>query len=324
MPAQTQPRGDDRPAPQLRSPALRVVRTPQEPPVAPDAPEVRSPLRSRAGAHRAADDSPRAGAVAGRHAQRSGSAAASLAEVQIGISVVQLADQALGEVAVLLRQMRDMAQQAAGRDADRAAVQSRMVAAVKQIDLISREVRFEGANVFDGTLADLTIPLPVGGRVRVEIAAMNGRALGIESPWGRVTTSRGAPEVELSGSTGTLPTGTFRVVGEQVFDDSGAAVGRYDAGTVDFGSGVTATFDGSVYFVDGASENPSGVFALDSVLSVRTQSAAEHAVTVLDRAAAMITEQRLLLGWSRSQLAEAAAATQHSPLHVGPSQTSAH
>ena len=71
-------------------------------------------------------------------------------------------------------------------------------------------------------------------------------------------------------------------------------------------------------------DSPSGVFVLDSVLSVRTQSAAEHAVLVLDRAVAMITEQRLLLGWSRSQLAEAAAATQHSPLHVEPSQTSAH
>ncbi|MBK7722245.1 MAG: hypothetical protein IPI32_08490 [Austwickia sp.] len=320
MPAQTQPRYVGEPVPSPRPPALRVVRTPQGDPNAPAV----ATRRTRAGAHRAADVPPRPNPHAGRHAQRTGSTLASLAEVQIGISVVQLADQALGEVAVLLGQMRDVAHQAAGRDADRQALQSQIVAVVEQIDMISREVRFDGATVFDGTMADLAVPLPVGGRLLIEIAPMNGRTLGIESPWGRATTAREAPDVELVSSTGTLPTGTFRVAGERVFGDAGAVVGRYDGATVDFGSGVTATFDGSVYFDEVAPGNPSGVFVLDSVLSVRTQSAAEHAVLVLDRAVAMITEQRLLLGWSRSQLAEAAAATQHSPLHVEPSQTSAH
>lgn len=291
------------PEPQRSQPALRVVRS--APQAHSAAPTPASGAES-AGATRRGRVSAQANS-AGRHAQRSGSAASSLAEVQIGISVLQLADQALGEVSVLLRRLREIAIQAAARETQhRDDLQRQAFGVVEQIALISREVRFDGAAIFDGSLSGREITLPGGGRACVDVAPMNGHTLGIESPWGRATTSRETRDAELTSSTGTLPSGTFRVVDGQVFGDSGEQVATYDGSTVDFGAGVSATFDGSLYFQDGTSGSRSGVFLLDSVLSVRTGSAAEHAVSVVDRAAAIVTEQRLLLGWSRSQLAQAA------------------
>ncbi len=303
MPGQPQPAYDGAVVPRAQ-PTLRVVRSQHHEPAQPVATGTPAPQqqgdtrRTRA----AAQATP-----AGRHAQRSASTGSSLAEVQIGISVLQLADQALGEVAVLLRRLRDIAIRAAGRDeTDREDLQAQAFSIVEQVGLISREVRFDGAAIFDGSLAAREITLPGGGRACIDVAPMNGRTLGIETPWGRATTSRETRDAELTTSTGTLPSGTFQVVDGQVFGHSGEQVGTYDGSTVDFGGGVSATFDGSLYFHDGAGTK-SGAFTLDSVLSVRTVSAAEHAVTVVDRAAALVTEQRLLLGWSRSQLAQAAA-----------------
>lgn len=290
-----QPTADGQTRAQRSQPALRVVRAAA--PTTTGASGTQS-RRSRAAAQ---------GNSAGKHAQRSGSPASSLAEVQIGISVLQLADQALGEVAVLLRKLRDLAIQSAGRDAaNRDELQRQAFSLVQQIALISREVRFEGAQILDGSLSGREIGLPGGGRACVDVAPMSGHTLGIESPWGRATTSRGTGDVQLVASTGTLPSGTFRVVDGQVYDEADAQVATYDGAVVDFGDGVTATFDGSLYFEGSGGGPKSGVFLLDSVVSLRTGSAAEHAVGVVDRAAAIITEQRLLLGWSRSQLAQAA------------------
>lgn len=286
------------PTPHPAPPALRVVRAPQSTPAS----------HPRRGRPASTDGAPVAAQPAGRHAQRSASTGSSLAEVQIGVSVLQLADQVLAEVSVLLRRLRDLASQAANRDAgDRDALQRRVVAVVDQIGLISREVRFDGTAIFDGSLAAREIALPGGGRACVDVAAMNGRTLGLESPWGRATTSRGTRDAQLTDCTGTLPAGTFQVVADQVFGDFGEQVATYDGhAVVDFGGGVSATFDDSLYFQDGATQTRSGVFILDSVLSVRTGSAAEHAIGVIDRAAALVSEQRLVLGWSRSQLAQAA------------------
>lgn len=299
MSAQTQPGYDTEPvaprtptAPRTQ-PALRVVR---EAPAAAVAPEGsrRGQAATRVG-------------QAGRHAQRSASADSVLAEAQTGISVLQLADQALSEVAVLLRRLRDVAAQAANRDArDRDELQRELFSLVEQVGLISREVRFEGAPIFDGTLAAREITLPGGGQACIDVAPMSSQSLGLEAPWGRATTSRQTRDTELISATGTLPSGTFRVVDGQVFGDCGEPVATYDGTTVDFGGGVSATFDGSLYFQDGSPGTRTGVFLLDSVLSVRTANAAEHAVGVIDRAAGIVTEQRLVLGWSRSQLAQAA------------------
>ncbi len=305
MSGQTHPAVDGGPAPQPQrsQPTLRVVRSAPAHLAAPTAAsDAETDVATRRGRASAQANS------AGRHAQRSGSVAASLAEVQIGISVLQLADQALGKVSVLLRRLREIAIQAAAREQQsRDDLQRQAFGVVEQIALISREVRFDGAAIFDGSLSGREITLPGGGRACVDVAPMNGHTLGIESPWGRATVSRETRDAELTSSTGTLPSGTFRVVDGRVFGDSGEQVATYDGSTVDFGAGVTATFDRSLYFQDGTSDARSGVFLLDSVLSVRTGSAAEHAVGVVDRAAAIVTEQRLLLGWSRSQLAQAAA-----------------
>lgn len=297
--------GESTSQPSRSLPTLRVVRTPAPDPVAP------RPVGARAVTAAPATRRGRGAAsagTAGRHARRSGRAAASLAEVQVGISVLQLADQALGEVSVLLRRLRALAVRAAGREAaGREDLQRQAFGVVEQIAMITREVRFDGAAIFDGSLAGREITLPGGGRACVDVAPMNARALGIESPWGRATTSRETRDAELTSSTGTLPSGTFRVVEGQVFGDSGEQVATYDGAVVDFGDGVSATFDAILYFQDGTSRPRSGVFLLDSVLSLRTASAAEHAVSVVDRAAEIVTEQRLLLGWSRSQLTQAAA-----------------
>lgn len=116
---------------------------------------------------------------------------------------------------------------------------------------------------------------------------------------------RPAEVARLTGSTGTLPTATFRVNGSDVFDGRGRKVGTYDddARTVDFGSGTTATFDLSLYYEDWyVPEKAVGSFSVSSVISVQSHTLSDVALPILDQAIDIVSGQRSHLGALQNRL----------------------
>ncbi len=75
---------------------------------------------------------------------------------QDGISMIQTAEGALGEVHSMLQRMRELAVQASNdtlSDSDRAAVNSELQQLSSEIDAISLRTKFNGKNLLNGTLA---------------------------------------------------------------------------------------------------------------------------------------------------------------------------
>lgn len=106
--------------------------------------------------------------------------------VQDGISVVQTAEGALGEVHSMLGRMRDLAVQAANQGANDsgavAAAQSEIDQLADEINHIGAQTQFGGIHLLDGSYSAklFQVSAEAGDVVTVNVADMQGAALGID------------------------------------------------------------------------------------------------------------------------------------------------
>jgi len=101
-----------------------------------------------------------------------------------GISMMQTAEGALGEVSNMLQRMRDLANQAATGSLsaeNRKALQAEMGQLVSEVDNISRTAEFNGTKLLDGSAGTLAIQTGVneGNTVSLEFAEVSSASLGI-------------------------------------------------------------------------------------------------------------------------------------------------
>lgn len=233
---------------------------------------------------------------------------AAVAEAQAAHRLLTAASTVLDEVGFLLRRLRTVAVTALSADctgSDRTRLQDQVFTLVQEISTIGSQARCGDVRLFDGSLADQQVWVGSAGQpVHFDLRRLDGVALGIEHPWGHANRSSGLP-ARLAGSTGTLPSGIFRVDETCVYDESGVAVGTYQHPTVIFHDGVTATFDRCLYYRDSSSSRGTGTFTLNSVLSVRNPRAAEQSLGVIGDALAEVRRRRQQICESQEQLSDA-------------------
>jgi flagellin len=111
-----------------------------------------------------------------------------------GISLVQTAEGALGEVSGNLVRMRELAVQASNgtlNTGDRAALDAEFQALVGEIDRVASQTTFNGVNLFDASLTSLTIQVGTesGESIDITLEDMTVATLGISTD---ITTSTNA------------------------------------------------------------------------------------------------------------------------------------
>jgi flagellin len=103
-----------------------------------------------------------------------------------GISMMQTAEGALGEISNMLQRMRDLATQSATGSltaSNRQALQAETEQLISEIDNVSRTTNFNGIQLLDGTATDMLIQTGVkeGDTVGVRITEASAASLGIGS-----------------------------------------------------------------------------------------------------------------------------------------------
>ena len=111
-----------------------------------------------------------------------------------GISVVQTAEGAMGEVGNILQRMRELAVQASNdsnSDADRAYLQDEVAQLAEEITRISQTTQFNGQNILDGSYTDkyFQIGANASQNVGLSIANLAANALGIGTTVSSIPTS---------------------------------------------------------------------------------------------------------------------------------------
>jgi len=101
-----------------------------------------------------------------------------------GISMMQTAEGALGEISNMLQRMRDLATQSATGSltaSNREALQAEAAQLISEIDNVSRTTNFNGIKLLDGTATELLIQTGVkeGATVGVKISESSAASLGI-------------------------------------------------------------------------------------------------------------------------------------------------
>ena len=105
---------------------------------------------------------------------------------QDGISAIQTAEGALNEAHSILQRMNELATQSANdtnTTADRTAVQSEVNALSKELSRIASTTQFNTQNLLDGKFSGkkLQVGALEGQKISIKIAAMNAKALGVDS-----------------------------------------------------------------------------------------------------------------------------------------------
>lgn len=105
---------------------------------------------------------------------------------QDGISAIQTAEGALNEAHSILQRMNELATQSANdtnTTADRTAVQSEVNALSKELSRIASTTQFNTQNLLDGKFSGkkLQVGALEGQQISIKIAAMNAKALGVDS-----------------------------------------------------------------------------------------------------------------------------------------------
>jgi flagellin len=154
-----------------------------------------------------------------------------------GISLAQTADGALNEVSNMLQRIRELAVQSASgtyQDAtDRSYMQTESDALTSQINQVITNTKFNGVQLFNGTVAAVTVQ----------------------------TGANGSDTVDL-----TMPDLTTLAA-------SGGAAGSYDLSTATAANGLLATVDTELNTISGArSAMGSGQNRLDTVISNLTSN----------------------------------------------------
>jgi len=103
-----------------------------------------------------------------------------------GISMMQTAEGALGEISNMLQRMRDLAVQASTgsmTDSNREAVQAEVSQLISEIDNVSKMTNFNGLKLLDGSAGAVAIQTGIdeGNTVAVRIAEASAASLGIGS-----------------------------------------------------------------------------------------------------------------------------------------------
>jgi flagellin len=116
---------------------------------------------------------------------------------QDGISVVQTAEGALGEVEDMLQRMNELAVKAkndTNTDDDRDAIQSEIDALVSEIDRVQSATTFNDQNLLDGSFTgkDLQVGANSDNVIGISIGNMNASSIGVKKANVNVKTTAGA------------------------------------------------------------------------------------------------------------------------------------
>ena len=290
---------------------------------------------------RASDDAAGLGISEGLRSQIGGMTQA-VRNAQDGISVLEIADGALGETTAALQRMRSLAVEAANDGAlnadSTAALQKEMAALSKQVDSIAATTMFNGTTLLDGSYSGtFQVGANVGEILVVTIGghgfSMDTKGLGLSSL--DVTATYSLPSTvtpAVSAAEGGPSAGQLSLAGDfvtpGVYENSFrnlqgtvAYDGKtFDLGSVDYSGAVTATdyitklnvaakaalgtsgypFMGtSMQLAFGGDSPGAGSTHDDAVRLTPTytgKSGASAAITMLDKAIAMVGSTRADLG----------------------------
>ena len=129
-----------------------------------------------------------------------------------GISVLQIADSALGEITSMLQRMRELSVQAATETnqlEDREAIQKEIDSLVSEVDRISRDTEYNTKKLLDGT-SDTRVYADGTSRMAVSDSVGTGNY--------KITVNEPAKQSALPTTTtaGTIPEGTVTINGNEV------------------------------------------------------------------------------------------------------------
>jgi flagellin len=233
--------------------------------------------------NRAADDAAGLAISEGLKSQVGGLKVAAR-NAQDGISVVQTAEGALGEVQSVLQRLRDLSVQAANDSNNseaRANIQTEATALVSEIDRISKSTNFNGTKLLDGSVASLNFQVGADGDATSRIAV------------NLTDVSAIADSLSTGNWAGTLTTTPATATGDWVFTQGGTAV------TVAMGAADATATNGDL----ADTLNSSISFAANFTASVDTDGALK--VTSKNSSAAIT-----VTGTGQSAIAGAAGAIQ--------------
>jgi flagellin len=153
--------------------------------------------------NRAADDAAGLTISEGLKAQISGSAVAAR-NAQDGISVIQTAEGALGEVGSILARVRDLAVQA-GNDsnntASRAAINAEAKSLSQEVARIGNSTNFNGISLLNGSAG-------TAGVMKLQVGAASGDTVDVDLTAANLTTAATGVNAVLTSITGAAGTGT--------------------------------------------------------------------------------------------------------------------
>lgn len=143
---------------------------------------------------------------------------------QDGVSLVQTAEGALGEVSSNLVRMRELAVEAANgtlSDADRTSLNDEFAALADEIERVGNDAEFNGIKILDGSNATVSIQVGVdsGQSIDITTADMQAAALGVDKATLDITNVTNA-----SAALGALDTAIDSVVAQR--GEFGAAQNR--------------------------------------------------------------------------------------------------
>ncbi|MBN1238766.1 MAG: flagellin [Gammaproteobacteria bacterium] len=179
-----------------------------------------------------------------------------------GISLAQVAEGALQEVANNLQRIRELAVQArnaTNSDSDRAALDAEVQQRIAEINRVASQTEFNGLKVLDGSFTEQVFQVGAnyGQTISVEaIAAATGRELGLA----------GGNLVDYTAGDGTVVSGAL-AAGDLTINGTDVGVVEQDAAAIAeainaLGEGVTATASDATSGSTGAFTTTDGLYSL--------------------------------------------------------------
>lgn len=135
-----------------------------------------------------------------------------------GISVLQIADSALGEITNMLQRMRELSVQAAtdtNKLEERGAIQQEIESLIEEVDRISRDTEYNAKKLLDGS-ADTRVYGEGFSRMAISDSVRTGN-YGISVG----TAARQATATAQTSTTGTIPEGTIAINGVEISISAG-------------------------------------------------------------------------------------------------------
>jgi len=194
-----------------------------------------------------------------------------------GISMLQVAEGAVGEISNMLARMKELAVQAASgtySDTDRDALDLEFQELMKEIDRISRNTEWNGMTILDGKdSATKTAAADILTTVSVQVGSGSGQTMDIKlRSW--------VPEIAFE-----VEDDTADLTSASVNDDTGTKATAYGDAILAIGTaGSTAQEEGGV------------ALDTDAYISISTAGAAEQVITQIETAITAAAAERASLG----------------------------